>query len=133
MTWRAVKQFADVARPEELFSGQWQNRPPVLDDCKPYLDDRWNEGCTNAWKLWEEIVPLGYNGSYQRVPAYLHKKRNAPRPAVARPPRPERAPDGFSGARKPSLRPNNCCSKPCAPTARRSTRSPGTSALSRSC
>lgn len=33
------------------------------------MDDRWNEGFTNAWKLWEEIVPLGYQGSYQRVRA----------------------------------------------------------------
>ncbi|MFD8676546.1 transposase [Streptomyces seoulensis] len=75
MTWRTVKQFADAAKPEDLFTGQWQNRPSVLDDYKPYLDDRWNEGCTNAWKLWEEILPLGYKGSYQRVRAYLHDKR----------------------------------------------------------
>ncbi|MDT0454078.1 ISL3 family transposase [Streptomyces hesseae] len=88
MTWRTVKQFADAATPEELFTGQWQNRPSVLDDYKPYLDDRWSEGCTNAWKLWEEIVPLGYKGSYQRVRAYLHDKRTSPRPVVARPPSP---------------------------------------------
>ncbi|WP_331762072.1 transposase [Streptomyces anulatus] len=88
MTWRTVKQFADVATPEELFTGQWQNRPSVLDDYKPYLDDRWNESCTNAWKLWEEIVPLGYRGSYQRVRAYLHDKRTSPRPVTARPPSP---------------------------------------------
>lgn len=45
-------------------------------------------GFTNAWKLWEEIVPLGYKGSYQRVRAYLHKKRTSPRPVTARPPSP---------------------------------------------
>ncbi|MFD7121463.1 hypothetical protein ACFWAA_31140 [Streptomyces sp. NPDC059922] len=88
MTWRTVKQLAEAAAPEELFTGQWQNRPSVLDDYKPYLDDRWNEGFTNAWKLWEEIVPLGYKGSYQRVRAYLHKKRTSPRPVTARPPSP---------------------------------------------
>ncbi|WP_309055319.1 ISL3 family transposase [Streptomyces sp.] len=88
MTYRTVKQFADAATPEELFTGQWQNRPSVLDDYKPYLDDRWSEGCTNAWKLWEEIVPLGYKGSYQRVRAYLHDKRTSPWPVTARPPSP---------------------------------------------
>ncbi|MEU0946840.1 ISL3 family transposase [Streptomyces canus] len=88
MTWRTVKQLADAAAPEELFTGQWQNRPSVLDDYKPYLDGRWDEGFTNAWKLWEEIVPLGYKGSYQRVRAYLHKKRTSPRPVTARPPSP---------------------------------------------
>ncbi|WP_231156135.1 hypothetical protein [Streptomyces sp. CNZ748] len=75
MTYRTVRQFADAATQEELFTGQWQSRPSVLDDCKPYLDDRWSEGCTNVWKLWEEIVPLGYKGSYQRVRANLHDKR----------------------------------------------------------
>ncbi|MFD5326839.1 transposase [Streptomyces sp. NPDC127092] len=88
MTWRTVKRPADAAAPEELFTGQWQNRPSVLDDYKPYLDDRWSEGCTNAWKLWEEIVPLGYMGSYQRVRAYLHDKRTSPQPVTARPPSP---------------------------------------------
>ncbi|WP_405693370.1 ISL3 family transposase [Streptomyces coelicoflavus] len=88
MTYRTVKQFADAASPEELFTGQGQNRPSVLDDYKPYLDDRWSEGYTNAWKLWEEIVPLGYQGSYQRVRAYMHDKRTSPRPVTARPPSP---------------------------------------------
>ncbi|MHC0432994.1 ISL3 family transposase [Streptomyces sp. O3] len=88
MTYRTVKQLADAAMPEELFTGQWQNRHSVLDDYKPYLDDRWSEGCTNAWKLWEEIVPLGYKGSYQRVRACLHDKRTSPQPVTARPPTP---------------------------------------------
>lgn len=88
MTYRTVKQIADAATPEELFTGQWQNRPSVLDEYKPFLDDRWSEGCTNAWKLWEEIVPLAYKGSYQRVRAYLHDKRTSPRPVTARPPSP---------------------------------------------
>ncbi|WSQ99038.1 transposase [Streptomyces sp. NBC_01210] len=88
MTSRTVKQYADAARPEDLFTGQWQARTSVLDEYKPYLDDRWNEGFTNAWKLWEEIVPLGYQGSYQRVRAYLRQKRTSPRPVTARPPSP---------------------------------------------
>ncbi len=64
MTHRTVKSLADAAKPEDLFRGQWQHdRTSVLDEYKPYLDERWDEGCTNAWKLWEEIVPLGYRGS----------------------------------------------------------------------
>ncbi|MFF7871011.1 hypothetical protein ACFZCT_31800 [Streptomyces qaidamensis] len=56
----------------KLLRGQWQhNRTSILDEFKPYLDERWDEGCTNAWKLWEEIVPLGHRGSYGRVSAYL--------------------------------------------------------------
>ncbi|MEU1801537.1 hypothetical protein [Streptomyces sp. NPDC019937] len=52
------------------------------------MDARWNEGSTDAWKLWEEIMPLGYKGSYQRVRAYLREKRTSPRPVPARPPSP---------------------------------------------
>ncbi|MER6376729.1 transposase [Streptomyces mirabilis] len=33
-------------------------------------------------------MPLGYKGSYQRVRAYLHKKRTSPRPVTTRPPSP---------------------------------------------
>ncbi|MEU4351781.1 hypothetical protein [Streptomyces sp. NPDC023838] len=87
-TWHTVKQLADAATPEKLFTGQWQNRPSVIDDYKSHLDDRWNEGCTNAWKLWEEIVPLGYEGSYQRVRAFPHEKHTARRAVTARPPSP---------------------------------------------
>ncbi|MFJ6793936.1 ISL3 family transposase [Streptomyces sp. NPDC091268] len=88
MSSRTVKRYADAASPEDLFTGQWQTRTSVLDKYKTHLDDRWNEGCTNAWKLWEEIVPLGYQGSYQRVRAYLRLKRTSPRPVAARPPSP---------------------------------------------
>ncbi|MFG2903058.1 ISL3 family transposase [Streptomyces zaomyceticus] len=83
MTHRTVKSLADAAKPEDLFRDQWQhNRTSVLDEYKPYLDHRWDEGCTNAWKLWEEIVPLGYRGSYGRVSAYLRQKRTSPRPVT---------------------------------------------------
>ncbi|WP_143665384.1 hypothetical protein [Streptomyces sp. gb14] len=94
MTWRTVKQLTEAKAPEELFTGQWQNRPSVPDDYKPNLDDRWNEGCTNAWKLWQETVPLGYKGSYQRVRAYLHKKRTSPRPGARGPAAAGRVPAG---------------------------------------
>ncbi|MEV4997047.1 ISL3 family transposase [Streptomyces niveus] len=89
MTHRTVKSLADAVKPEDLFRGQWQyNRTSALDEYKPYLDDRWDEGCTNAWKLWEEIVPLGYQGSYGIVSSYIRKKRTSPRPVTAQPPAP---------------------------------------------
>lgn len=50
--------------------------------------DRWNQGCTNAWAAWEEIVSLGYQGSYQRVRACLREKRISPGLVTARPPSP---------------------------------------------
>ncbi|MFE3769867.1 transposase, partial [Streptomyces sp. NPDC059122] len=106
MTHRTVKSRADAAKPEDLFTGQYQfNRASALDEYKPYLDDRWNEGCTNAWKLWEEIILLGYKGSYGIVSAYIRKKRTSPRPVTARPPSP-RAVAGWILRRPESLTDN---------------------------
>ncbi|MEU3723221.1 transposase [Streptomyces sp. NPDC031705] len=77
MAYRTVQRLADAARPEDLFQGQWQNRPTKLDDFKPYLHERWAKGCTNAWTLWEEIKAHGYTGGYGAVRAYLQPFRTA--------------------------------------------------------
>ncbi|AUH44656.1 transposase [Streptomyces sp. CMB-StM0423] len=82
MTHRTVKRLADAAAPEDLFQGQWQNRPTRLDDFKPYLHERWAEGCTNAWTLWEEIKAHGYAGGYGTVRAYLRPFRSPSRTAT---------------------------------------------------
>ncbi|MGX1761679.1 ISL3 family transposase, partial [Streptomyces lydicus] len=87
MTHRTVKRLADAAAPEDLFQGQWQHRPTKLDDFKPYLHERWAEGCTNAWTLWEEIKVHGYAGGYGAVRAYLRPFRGST-PTDARPPTP---------------------------------------------
>lgn len=88
MTYRTVELLSDAATPEDLFHGQRQGRASVLDEYKPYLDDRWNQGCTNAWKVWKEIVSLGHKGSYQRVRAYFRTKRLPADPVTAPPPSP---------------------------------------------
>ncbi|MFI8326957.1 hypothetical protein [Streptomyces sp. NPDC085529] len=130
MTYRTVKQLADAATPEELFTGQRQNRPSVLDDYKPYLDDLRSEGCTNAWKLWEQIVPLGYKSGYQRVRACLHDKRTSPQPVSARPPAP-RTVAGWILCRPATLtEPGQLQLKAVRTLAPKSTPSPGTSAPS---
>lgn len=88
MTYGTVKRYADAATPEELFQGQWRGRPSKLDEFKPYLDERWSDGCTNAWTLWEEITARGFQGSYQTVRAYICPKRTSAQPVQPRPPSP---------------------------------------------
>lgn len=55
-------------------------------------------------------MPLRYKGSYQRVRAYLHKKRTSPRPVVARPPSPRTVAGWILRRPEPFPSPNNCCS-----------------------
>ncbi|MGY0071029.1 transposase [Streptomyces sp. QTS137] len=106
MTSRTVEPFVDAAAPEGLFRGQWQGRPSKLDAFKPCPDDRWNQGRTNAWTAWEEIVPLGYKGSYQRVRAHCREKRLLPGPVTARSRHPVSSPDGSCVGPRPSPRPS---------------------------
>lgn len=86
MTYRTVKLLADAAAPEDLFHGQWQNRRTKLDDFKSHLNERWAEGCTNAWTLWEESKTHGYTGGYGAVRACLQPFRTTQAEPAARPP-----------------------------------------------
>ncbi|MFD9225541.1 transposase [Streptomyces sp. NPDC060064] len=81
MTLNTILRFSRATTPEELFTGQWQSRATRLDTYKPYLDQRWQEGCTNAWKLWEEIREQGYPDGYGNVRNYVSRTlRGKPQP-----------------------------------------------------
>jgi len=87
MTLNTILRFSRATTPEELFTGQWQSRATRLDAYKPYLDLRWQEGCTNAWKLWEEIREQGYPDGYGNVRNYVSRTlRGKPQPVGPRPP-----------------------------------------------
>jgi hypothetical protein len=87
MTLNTILRFSRATTPEELFTGQWQSRATKLDAYKPYLDQRWQEGCTNAWKLWEEIKEQGYPHGYGNVRNYVSRiLRGKPQPIGPRPP-----------------------------------------------
>ncbi len=43
----------------------------VLDPYKPYLLQRWEEGCHTATRLWREIRGMGYCSSYANVVRFL--------------------------------------------------------------
>ncbi|WP_249645676.1 ISL3 family transposase [Nocardia sputi] len=84
-----VRRFARAATVEELLvnTGTGQRRS-LLEEFKPYLHQRWNEGCTNATELFHEIKALGYRGGPKIVMNYLHPFRTIgqiPR-AVRKPP-----------------------------------------------
>ncbi|MEU3855625.1 transposase [Streptomyces sp. NPDC029554] len=87
MTLNTILRFSRATTPEELLTGQWQSRATKLDAYKPYLDQRWQEGCTNAWKLWEEIKEQRYPDRYGNVRNYVSRTlRGKPQPVGPRPP-----------------------------------------------
>ncbi|WP_309240990.1 ISL3 family transposase [Nocardia sp. BSTN01] len=71
-----ARRFARAQSPEELLVNNGTgHRVGLLDEFKPYLHRRWNEGCTNATRLFEEIRARGYRGRGSMVRAYLQQFR----------------------------------------------------------
>ncbi len=90
-----VRRFAYATTVDELLV-KAVSRPSVLDRFKPYLNQRWNEGCHEAKQLHAELQALGWKGSVQTVRRYVHAFRSTPgaapakAPTVLAPPKPRR-------------------------------------------
>jgi transposase len=52
-----------------------RGRTPLVTPYKPYLLQRWAEGCRNAAILFQEIQALGYTASYSNVERFLAQFR----------------------------------------------------------
>ncbi|MFC4591854.1 ISL3 family transposase [Sphaerisporangium corydalis] len=72
-----VRRLAGAKDPDELLVGRWTGRTSILDPFKPYLDQRFAEGCTVARRLFAEIQQRGYPGQEQIVRQYVHRLREA--------------------------------------------------------
>ena len=53
-------------------------QPSALDPFKPYLRQRWAEGCTVAEQLFREVREQGYKGSAGPVRAWARQRRHLP-------------------------------------------------------
>ena len=87
MARRTVRHY--LATPEAPQKGQRHPRPgglssPLLQPYVSYLQDRWQDGCTNISQLFREIVALGYPGSRSLLAQVLLAWR------TPRPPKPVR-------------------------------------------
>jgi len=84
-----VRRFARAGSVEELLAKPLAGRPSVLDAHKPYLHQRWNEGCHSASQLFREIREHGYAGSRATVADYVRPFRplGAAPPAAPPPPK----------------------------------------------
>jgi transposase len=82
-----VQRFARAPDAEQLLV-KATNRDSKLDPCKPYLNQRRNQGVTTAAVLHAELQAQGWTGSVQTVQRYLRQFR----PPPAAPPPPPAAP-----------------------------------------
>jgi transposase len=84
-----VRRFYRAADAGELLAKVKGRRPSLLDDHKPYLHQRWNQGCTSARRLHAELREQGYRGSYPAIASYLRpfRQAGAAPPAAPGPPK----------------------------------------------
>jgi transposase len=84
-----VRRFYRAATAGELLAKVRDGRPSLLDDYKPYLHQRWNEGCTNVRRLHAELKDRGYKGGYGTICDYVLPFRGsgAAPPAAPGPPK----------------------------------------------
>jgi hypothetical protein len=83
---KTVQRFARAGSVEELLV-KATSRDTKLDEFKPYICQRWNEGVTDAAALDAELRERGWAGSVQTVRRYVRPFRQAlaapdPAPAV---------------------------------------------------
>ncbi|MFE0379847.1 ISL3 family transposase [Streptomyces inhibens] len=82
---KTVRRYAHAADPEDVPSlGTGSRRYGVIHPYLPHLHRRWNEGCTDGARLYEEITALGYRGSKRTVRRHLQDIRASGKPAPAR-------------------------------------------------
>jgi transposase len=89
---QAVRRYLHTTSTGELLAAVLdspRSRPSPLDPWKPYLSQRWAEGCRNATVLHAEIRDRGYRGRYDTVRAWLRPFRRAAAlpPAAPAPPK----------------------------------------------
>ena len=72
---QTVRRFAHATSLDVLLA-KTAERASVLDGFAPYLHQRWNQGCTDAARLTQELRVQGYAGSDQTVRRYLRPFRS---------------------------------------------------------
>jgi transposase len=80
---RTVQKYARAASADELVASM--SRESKLDEFKPYICQRWNQGLTDASQIHAELRQRGWAGSPQTVRRYVHLLRQAGEPPTPAP------------------------------------------------
>jgi transposase len=70
-----VRRYANAIDVDDLLAHA--HRDSLIDTFKPYLNDRFNQGCTNANILFTEITQQGFRGTIRTVRRYIQPFRAA--------------------------------------------------------
>jgi hypothetical protein len=73
---RTVRKFIRATTAEQVITGPVP-RSSRIDRFAPYLQERWNQGCTDAAQLHAEIQAQGYHGSKWSARRHLQPLRAA--------------------------------------------------------
>jgi transposase len=65
-----VYRYLSMNQPPERVAAQ-DRHPRPLDRFKPYLLERWNDGCRNSRQLWKELAAQGYDQSSAPVQRFI--------------------------------------------------------------
>ena len=87
LTRHTVRKFARAATAGQVITGP-SPRSSRLDRFAPYLQQRWDQGCTDAAQLFAEIQAQGYSGSKRSARRYLQPLRATLTAPVLPPPPP---------------------------------------------
>jgi transposase len=85
LTRHTVRKFARATTAGQVITGP-SPRSRRLDRFAPYLQQRWDQGCTDAAQLFTEIQAQGYSGSKRSARRYLQPLRAALTTPVLPPP-----------------------------------------------
>jgi transposase len=80
---RTVQKYARAASADELVASM--SRDSKLDEFKPYICQRWNQGVTEASQIHAELKQRGWAGSPQTVRRYVHLLRKITGPVTPAP------------------------------------------------
>lgn len=116
-----MRRFADATTVEDLLVHT--RRDSLIDTFKPYLNNRFNQGCTDATVLFTEITGQGFRGSVKTVRRHIQPFRAARTASPAAPAAPKPRHVTCCAATSPRSPPDSPCHTAPAPSKARSTAS----------
>lgn len=72
---QAVRRYLRAEEFPEMAPFQREPRGSILDQYKPYIFQRWQQGCRNSVQLYDEIKARGYPGSTSLLRNFLARVR----------------------------------------------------------